>query len=91
MSEWVTPRDTAIPGITSFKDGDLQHSSVLAGRPVSRTETKITSQSSLYMVFKKRNKKHHVTDNKPGIKPQLPSMVHDFLLDHVDHKLKFLQ
>ena len=30
LSEWVTPGDTAIPGMTSLKDGDLQHSSALA-------------------------------------------------------------
>ena len=33
LSEWVTPRDTAIPGMTSLKDGDLQHSSALAQSP----------------------------------------------------------
>ena len=33
LSEWVTPGDTAIPGITSLKDGDLQHSSALAQSP----------------------------------------------------------
>ena len=27
LSEWVTPGGTAIPGMTSLKDGDLQHSS----------------------------------------------------------------
>ena len=32
-SEWVTPGDTAIPGMTSLKDGDLQHSSALAQSP----------------------------------------------------------
>ena len=25
MTEWVTPGGTAIPGMTSLKDGDLQH------------------------------------------------------------------
>ena len=31
LSKWVTPgRGTAIPGMTSLKDGDLQHSSALA-------------------------------------------------------------
>ena len=30
LSEWVTPGYTAIPGMTSLKDGDLQHSSALA-------------------------------------------------------------
>ena len=34
LSEWVTPGDTAIPGMTSLKDGDLQHSSALA--PISK-------------------------------------------------------
>ena len=33
LSEWVTPGDTAIPGMTSLKDGDLQHSSALAQSP----------------------------------------------------------
>ena len=33
LSEWVTPGDTAIPGMTSLKDGDLQHSSALAQFP----------------------------------------------------------
>ena len=33
LSEWVTPRDTAMPGMTSLKDGDLQHSSALAQSP----------------------------------------------------------
>ena len=33
LSEWVTPEGTAIPGMTSFKDGDLQHSSALAQSP----------------------------------------------------------
>ena len=32
-TEWVTPGDTAIPGMTSLKDGDLQHSSALAQSP----------------------------------------------------------
>ena len=27
LSEWVTPGDTAVPGMTSLKDEDLQHSS----------------------------------------------------------------
>ena len=26
LSEWVTPGDTTIPGMTSLKDRDLQHS-----------------------------------------------------------------
>ena len=30
LSEWVTPGGSAIPGMTSLKDGDLQHSSALA-------------------------------------------------------------
>ena len=30
LSEWVTPGGTAIPGMTSLKDGDLQYSSALA-------------------------------------------------------------
>ena len=30
---WVTLGDTAIPGMTSLKDGDLQHSSALAQSP----------------------------------------------------------
>ena len=33
LSEWVTPGGTPIPGITSLKDGDLQHSSALARSP----------------------------------------------------------
>ena len=33
LSEWVTPGDTAIPGMTSLKDGDLQQSSALAQSP----------------------------------------------------------
>ena len=33
LSEWVTPGDTAISGMTSLKDGDLQHSSALAQSP----------------------------------------------------------
>ena len=33
LSEWVTPGGTAIPGMTSLKDGDLQHSSALAQSP----------------------------------------------------------
>ena len=33
LSEWVTPGDTAIPGMTSLEDGDLQHSSALAQSP----------------------------------------------------------
>ena len=33
LSEWVTPGDTAIPGMTSLKDGDLRHSSALAQSP----------------------------------------------------------
>ena len=33
LSEWVTPGGTAIPGMTSLKDGDLQHSSALARSP----------------------------------------------------------
>ena len=33
LSEWVTPGDTAIPGMTSLKDEDLQHSSALAQSP----------------------------------------------------------
>ena len=33
LSDWVTPGDTAIPGMTSLKDGDLQHSSALAQSP----------------------------------------------------------
>ena len=33
LSEWVTPGDTAIPGMTSLKDGDLHHSSALAQSP----------------------------------------------------------
>ena len=33
MSEWVAPGDTAISGITSLKDGDIQHSSALALSP----------------------------------------------------------
>ena len=33
LSEWVTPGDTAIPGMTSLKDGDLQHSGALAQSP----------------------------------------------------------
>ena len=33
LSEWVAPGDTAIPGMTSLKDGDLQHSSALAQSP----------------------------------------------------------
>ena len=28
LSEWITPGYTAIPGMTSLKDGDLQHSIV---------------------------------------------------------------
>ena len=31
--EEVAPGGTAIPGITSLKDGDLQHSSALAQSP----------------------------------------------------------
>ena len=34
LSEWVTPGDTAIPGMTSLKDGDLLHSSALAQSPM---------------------------------------------------------
>ena len=33
LSEWVYLGDTAIPGMTSLKDGDLQHSSALAQSP----------------------------------------------------------
>ena len=33
LSEWVTPGNTAIPGMTSLEDGDLQHSSALAQSP----------------------------------------------------------
>ena len=33
LSEWVNPGDTAKPGMTSLKDGDLQHSSALAQSP----------------------------------------------------------
>ena len=33
LSEWVTPGGTAIPGMTSLKDEDLQHSSALAQSP----------------------------------------------------------
>ena len=33
VSEWVTPGGTAIPGMTSLKDGDLPHSSALAQSP----------------------------------------------------------
>ena len=33
LSEWVTSGGTAIPGMTSLKDGDLQHSSALAQSP----------------------------------------------------------
>ena len=33
LSEWVTPGDTAIPGMTSLKDWDFQHSSALAQSP----------------------------------------------------------
>ena len=33
LSEWVTPGDTAIPGMTSLKDEDLQHSSAMGKWP----------------------------------------------------------
>ena len=33
LSEWVTPGDTVILGMTSLKDGDLQHSSASAQSP----------------------------------------------------------
>ena len=33
MSEWVILGDTAIPGMTNLKDGDLQHSIALAQSP----------------------------------------------------------
>ena len=33
LSEWVTPGDTAIPGMTSLKEWDLQHLSALAQSP----------------------------------------------------------
>ena len=39
LSEWVTPGDTAIPGMTSLKDGDLQHSSALVQSPERRYRT----------------------------------------------------
>jgi len=38
LSEWVTPGDTAILGMTSFKDGGLQHSSALAQSPKGHIE-----------------------------------------------------
>ena len=34
LSEWVTPGDTAIPGMTSLEDGDLQHSRCIG--PISK-------------------------------------------------------
>ena len=33
LSKWLTLGGTAIPGMTSLKDGDLQHSSALAQSP----------------------------------------------------------
>ena len=33
LAEWVTPGDTALPGMTSLKDGNLRHSSALAQSP----------------------------------------------------------
>ena len=44
LSEWVTPGDTAIPGMTSLKDGDLQHSSALAQSPKRNIEPKHPSE-----------------------------------------------
>ena len=38
LSEWVTPGGTAIPGMTSLKGGDLQHSSALALSPKGDVE-----------------------------------------------------
>ena len=34
LLEWFVPGDTAIPGMSSLKDGDLQHSSALAQSPI---------------------------------------------------------
>ena len=44
LSEWVTPGDTAIPGMISLKDGDLQHSSALAQSPKGDVEPQPSSQ-----------------------------------------------
>ena len=41
LSEWVTPGGTAIPSMTSLKDGDLQHSSALAQSPKGDIEPDI--------------------------------------------------
>ena len=44
LLEWVTPGDTAIPGMTSLKDGDLQHSSALAQSPEGDIEPQPSRQ-----------------------------------------------
>ena len=44
LSEWVTPGGTAILGMTSVKDGDLQHSSALAQSPKGDNRAPTISQ-----------------------------------------------
>ena len=51
LSEWVTPGDTAIPGMTSLKDGNLQHSSVHIVDCSIKMQCSSVSLLSVYFFF----------------------------------------